>query len=68
MQENTKAVDNFESTKNDECGFEKGHTQPDKKDIIKINPTKEQDTNKENILPEYMVYVNHNNFQDAGRL
>ena len=39
-----------------------------KKDIIKINPTKEQDTNKENILPEYMVYVNHNNFQDAGRL
>ena len=68
MQGNSKAVTNCERTKCDACEFGKGHSRSNKVNIIKKNTIKEQELNKDHLLPGNMVSVYHYILQDPGRL
>ena len=68
MQGNSKAVVNCEMLKCAACEFVKGHRQPNKVDIIKNNPMKEQDLKKNRLLPGHMVSAGHYISRAPGRL
>ena len=62
MQGNSKAVANYESPKCAACEFGKGHRRPNKinkTNKIKNNPMKEQELNKDHLLPGQMVSADH---------
>ena len=67
MQVNSKAVANCERPKCSACEFGKVHCLTNKINTIKKNPMKEQDPNKDHLLPGQMVSIDHNISQDPGR-
>ena len=54
MQGSSKAVANCERPKCAACEFVKGHRRPNKVNTIKKNPMKEQDLEKDHLLPGQM--------------
>ena len=54
---NDKSVENFESTKYDDCEFVKGNHCLNKINIINNNTTTEQELNKDPIMPVHIVYT-----------
>ena len=68
MQGNSKAVDKFERPKFAACEFVKGNSRPNKLNTIKKIPMKEQEINKDNLLPGKMVSTDHYILRDPGRL
>ena len=68
MQENSKEVANCERPKCAACEFGKGHRRPNKVNTIKKNPMKEQDINKDHLLPGHMVSADHYISRAPGRL
>ena len=65
---NSKAVANFEIPKCAACEFEKGRRQPNKINMIKKNPMKEQELKKDNLLTGQMVSTYHYISQAPGTL
>ena len=59
VQENSKAVDNCERPKCAACEFGKGHLRSNKVNKIKNNPMKDQELNKDHLLPIQMVSTDH---------
>ena len=68
MQENSKAVANFEMTKYDACEFGKGHRWSNKVNKTKSNPTKEQELNKDHLLYGNIVSADQYILRALGRL
>ena len=68
MQVNSKAVANCERPKCAACEFVKGHCRSNKVNTVKNNTLKEQEINKDNILPVQMVSADHYILRDPGRL
>ena len=59
MQGNSNAVANCERPKCDAFDFRKGHCQPNKLNIIKKNPMKDQEIKRDHLLPGQMVSADH---------
>ena len=59
---------NCERPKYSACEFGKGHRRPNKVNTIKKNTMKEQDLNKDHLLPGQMVSADHSISRDPGRL
>ena len=68
MQRNPKAVANCERPRYATCEFVKDHCQPNTMNTIKKNPMKEQELNKDYLLPGQMVSEYHYILRDPGRL
>ena len=68
VQENSKAVANCEKLNVYACEFGKVNCLSNKVNTIKNNPTKEQDINKDHLLPGYMVSTDCYISWDTGRL
>ena len=68
MQGNSKAVANCENLKFSAFEFGKGHLQSNNVNTTKNNPMKEQDLNKDNIMPGKMVSKDHYILRAPGRL
>ena len=64
----SKAVANYKRTKCAACEFGKTHCRTNKVNTIKKNIMKEQDLNKDYILPGQMVSTDHYILRAPGRL
>ena len=68
MKGYSKALTNCERPKCAACEFVKGSFQSNKVNTIKNNPMKEQEINRDHLLPGHMLSVDYCISRDPGRL